>query len=198
MYLTQKLSEYYGKLGDSKIKFIYEHTSGLKDKQLEVLFEQITKEYPSKTEGLPDDEEKLLELLSVKKKANGVVWSHCEVCGSEYDYKFMFCPVCYRNEGVKRNEFYVITSEEFPPKVIRYNCVSEPMNNTDANCLKCKIAAEGNSYCRLFGNYVYRCKMDEFRDCPCKQCCAIAKKANQKFDELKAKLPLDKIGNKVV
>ena len=45
MYLTQKLKEYYGELSEDKLRFISEHTKGLKDKQIEALFEQIKKEF---------------------------------------------------------------------------------------------------------------------------------------------------------
>lgn len=198
MFLTQKLSEYYGGLSEDKIKFINEHTKGLKDKQIEILFEQIKKEYPSKEYGLPEDDDKLLDLLVIKHKSKGVVWSHCKVCGAEYDYKFMFCPVCYRKEGVKRNEFYVKSADVFPPGVIRYNCICEPMTNGDSNCLKCDVAAEGDSYCKLFGNYSYRCKTEDFHSCPCNKCCATARRMNQKFDEQTTKPSLDKVGKKMV
>ena len=198
MFLTQKLNEYYGRLSEDKVRFINEHTKGLKDKQIETLYQQIIKEYPSKEAGLPEDEDRLVDMLVVKKKSKGVVWSHCRVCNSNYDYKFMFCPVCYRNEGVKRNEMYVQTADEFPQGVIRYNCTYEPMGKGDADCLKCKTAAEGETYCKYYGVYNFHCKSEDFRECPCKQCCSIAKHANQKFDEQSGKLPLDKVGNKMV
>ena len=194
MYLTQKLTEYYGSLSDEKIIFINEHTKGLKDGQIETLFEQIKKEYPSREYGLPEDEEKLLDMLVIKQKSKGVVWSHCKLCDAEYDYKFMFCPVCYRKTGELHSEIYVKTAAEMPQNVIRYNSTSLPINKADINCFVCDISAEGDSYCKYFGRYDYHCKTDDFRECPCKQCCVKIKRANQTFDEQSVKTAVETKG----
>ena len=183
--MLEKLIEIYGDFEEETSKWISENLEKLGDEN-EQNFLKCLQEEHSRRQGKPDicKLKKVLEKVT-GKKSKGFMWAVCLECGCEYDYELPCCPSCYdkgfecRARAVKKSEFQPTF------KVIRYN---KKYLNGDKNeyiCYKCIHKKE--SYCRNYGNPNWDCKREEFEACECRTCCGLAKTANRKLEETRAK-----------
>jgi len=181
MNLLEELRNYYGDLSSDIASVIMSSSKNLDDKKAQALYNQIVSEFPSK-EGLPLDKEKLKKALYLRPKKKGAVWSHCRKCGAEYDYRFMFCPSCYKATKEKVNDYYCKSGPDFPEGVIRYNMTHTALEKGELVCLDCEKTEF--SFCKHFGVSDYTCTRDDQEMCQCRTCCAKVKRADRNYWEL--------------
>lgn len=174
--LINKLRDYYGFPAKEQIDYITKETQGMSEELQDDIAVKIIEARP-KARGFPD-----ISYLarffndSRSKKTIGFYWSVCDDCGAEYDYKFMQCPVCFKN-GKQNSGYKVrISDQGIPPKVIRWNMTTLNDDGKRQYCMNCENPA--HNFCLKFGDPDKQCNAQEFEYCECKKCCAFHKKAN--------------------
>lgn len=176
--ILEDLEKYYGKFPEHESKYVEENVMKLSAEEQQRFYTKLT-ESRSKRMGVPD----LAALSKVLKEISGskakvYIWSVCNDCGAEYDYKFMTCPKCHL-EG-KHSSGYKVKKSDFPPtfKVIRWNQTTLQDDGKAQYCVSCQHTEK--NYCRWFGEPNHTCSREEYEYCECKKCCAFHKRANQR------------------
>lgn len=174
-----ELKSFHLKIGEAEEQWINENVEKLDENQ-KLNFSRELQNY------------KEITILALKKvyqeitgkKAKEHIWAVCLECGCEYDYDLPMCPSCYdkgfecRAKAIKKSEF------QPPMKVVRYNKKYLNGDKGEAICYSCIHKKEG--YCKNFGNHKWACKREEYEMCECKSCCAIMKRANERYENSKA------------
>ena len=176
--LINKLRDYYGVPAKEQIDYIGQATQGMSEELQDDIATRIIESRP-KNRGFPD-----ISVLSKfindnkGKKTINFYWAVCDDCKSEYDYRFIKCPVCFKN-GKSNSGFKVRTSTVgIPGKVIRWNMTTLDDDGKGTYCVSCAIRDKG--YCLHFGDPSWTCSAQEFDYCECKKCCAFHKRANER------------------
>lgn len=181
--LINKLRDYYGFPDKEQIDYIGRMTQGMNEALQDDIASKIIEARP-KARGFPDIAAlaKFLNDGKVKKGIN-FYWAVCDDCKSEYDYKFIKCPVCFKN-GKSNSGYKVRTSDVgIPAKVIRWNQTTLDDDGQRQYCVSC--ANRDNGYCRHFGEPGWTCSSQKFEYCECKKCCTLHKKLNEKAGQKK-------------
>ena len=174
--LINKLRDYYGFPDKEQIDYISRAVQGMNEAVQDDIASRIIEARP-KARGFPDISY-LAKFLNDGKAKKGVsfYWAVCDDCKAEYDYRFIQCPVCFKN-GKKNSGFKVRTSDlGIPGKVIRWNQTTLDDDGKGTYCVSC--ANRDHGFCLKFGDPDKECSREEFEYCECKKCCAFHKKAN--------------------
>ena len=170
--LINKLRDYYGFPDKEQIDYIGRATQGMSEELQDDIATKIIEARP-KARGFPDISylAKFLNDNKGKRKL-GFYWAVCDDCKSEYDYRFMQCPICFK-AGKKNSGYKVRVSEQgIPAKVIRWNQTTLNENY----CVSCIHRDKG--FCLKFGDPDKQCSAQDFEFCECKKCCIFHKRAN--------------------
>jgi hypothetical protein len=176
--LINKLRDYYGFPDKEQIDYISRATQGMSDELQDDIAAKIIEARP-KARGFPDISylAKFLNDSKGKRKISSY-WAVCDDCKSEYDYRFIKCPVCFKagrsNSGYKVR----ISDQGIPAKVIRWNQTTLQDDGKREYCVSCDEAAR--KFCLKFGDPDKQCSAQDFEYCECKKCCAFHKKLNAK------------------
>ena len=174
--LINKLRDYYGFPDKEQIDYISRATQGMSEELQDDIATKIIEARP-KARGFPDISylAKFLNDNRGKRKI-GFYWAVCDDCKAEYDYKFIQCPVCFKN-GKKNSGYKVRTSDQgIPAKVIRWNMTTLEDDKKRPYCVSCVHRDKG--FCLKFGDPDRECSREDFEYCECKKCCSFHKKAN--------------------
>lgn len=173
--LINKLRDYYGFPEKEQIDYIERMTQGMSNQQQDDIAAKIIEARP-KARGFPDIAALAKFLNENKKRPVNFYWAVCNDCKAEYDYRFVQCPVCFKN-GKKNNGYKVRTSKAgIPAKVIRWNQTTLDDDGKREYCVSCMHRDQG--YCSKFGDPDKECSREDFDYCECKKCCAFHKKLN--------------------
>jgi len=179
--LYDKLAEYYGDGDREQEQYVREAEKRLSVEKQMAVYNQII-EARGKRFGFPDIS--VLSKFTAPASAKGgeykYVWSVCNDCNAEYDYKFIKCPRCHLSGKVSSG--YRVRGSDIPPdnSVIRWNQTSLNSAPGERTCVTCEHRDVG--YCRFFGNPDWQCSKSDYEYCECRQCCAIHKRANKHDD----------------
>ena len=177
--LINKLRDYYGFPDKEQIDYIDRATQGMNEELQDEIAVKIIESRP-KARGFPDISSlaKFLNDNKGKRKIN-FYWAVCDDCKSEYDYRFIQCPVCFQ-KGKKNSGYKVRTSDVgIPAKVIRWNQTTLYDDGKGTYCVSCLV--RDKSFCLKFGDPDKQCSPQDFEYCECKKCCAFHKKTNGKI-----------------
>ena len=179
--VAERLEKFYGKIPENEKAWINDNIESLTDEQKGKFYQALTTVHEFK-HGYPE----ITVMAEVYKKVMNkapktYLWADCLECGCEYDYNLPMCPACYEN-GLDCRAKAVRKSEFQPPmKVIRYNKPYQHGDKGETVCYNC--VHKNNSFCRNFGNPNWNCKREDFENCPCARCCAIAKRLNAEYEK---------------
>lgn len=174
--LINKLRDYYGFPDKEQIDYITRSTQGMSDELQNDIATKIIEARP-KARGFPDISYLARFLNDNKgKRTINFYWAVCDDCKAEYDYKFIQCPVCFKN-GKKNSGYKVRTSDQgIPAKVIRWNQTTLNDDGKGQYCVSCVHRDKG--FCLKFGDPNKMCDAQDFDYCECKKCCSFHKKLN--------------------
>lgn len=179
--LINKLRDYYGFPDKEQIDYIGRATQGMSEEAQDDIAAKIIEARP-KARGFPDISY-LARFLNDNKNRPVLkfYWSVCDDCKTEYDYRFMQCPVCFKN-GKKNSGYKVRTSDQrIPAKVIRWNQTTLDDDGKGTYCVSC--LNRGQIFCLKFGDPDNECSRQDFEYCECKKCCSFHKKLNARAKE---------------
>lgn len=177
-------SYYKSELGAEEKRWVLQNLSELTSEECDKYIDVLGREY-KRNKGSPDIASMTKALQAVRNVQKKFFWAVCIECGCEYDYRLAMCPKCYER-GFKCVDKEVKVSSFKPPmSVVRYNKTFLKFVNDkgqkEMSCYNC----EGRelSYCPNFGNPDWNCH--EYRECKCKACCSMERRANAKLKESK-------------
>ena len=179
--LINKLRDYYGFPDKEQIDYIGRATQGMSEEAQDDIAAKIIEARP-KARGFPDISY-LARFLNDNKNRPAIkfYWSVCDDCKTEYEYRFMQCPACFKN-GKKNSGYKVRTSDQgIPAKVVRWNQTTLNDDGKGTYCVSCPIRDKG--FCYKFGDPEKECSRQDFEYCECKKCCSFHKKLNTRVKE---------------
>lgn len=174
--LINKLRDYYGFPDKEQIDYITRSTQGMSDELQDDIATKIIEARP-KARGFPDISYLARFLNDNKgKRTINFYWAVCDDCKAEYDYKFIQCPVCFKNGKSNSGHKVRVSDQGIPAKVIRWNQTTLNDDGKGQYCVSCVHRDKG--FCLKFGDPNKMCDAQDFDYCECKKCCSFHKKLN--------------------